>query len=89
MKIEICIDAAERMAAASQGGADRVELCADLPAGGRPIVKQIGIGGTAIESCTFSRLRTKRADFHEVLRGPEVRVRYPFLAAGVIGADTR
>jgi copper homeostasis protein len=34
MKIEICIDSAEGMAAASQGGADRVELCADLPAGG-------------------------------------------------------
>ena len=34
MKIEICIDAAEGMAAATQGGADRVELCADLLAGG-------------------------------------------------------
>jgi copper homeostasis protein CutC len=35
MKIEICIDAAEGMAVASQGGADRVELCADRQAGGQ------------------------------------------------------
>jgi copper homeostasis protein len=35
MKIEICIDSVEGMAAASLGGADRVELCADLQAGGQ------------------------------------------------------
>jgi microcystin degradation protein MlrC len=54
-------------------------------------MKRIGIGGIAIESCTFSPMRTQRADFHEVLRGPEMLVRYPFLAAGdgVGDADTR
>jgi copper homeostasis protein len=34
MKIEICIDSVEGMAAALQGGAGRVELCADLLSGG-------------------------------------------------------
>jgi hypothetical protein len=52
-------------------------------------MKRIGIGGIAIESCTFSPLRTQRADFHEVLRGPDMLVRYSFLAAGAGVGDTQ
>jgi microcystin degradation protein MlrC len=41
---------------------------------------RIGIGGIAIESCTFSPLFTESADFRETYRGDAMRVRYPFLA---------
>ena len=41
-------------------------------------MKRIGIGGIAIESCTFSPLPSTLADF-VVLRGDALRVRYPFL----------
>lgn len=50
-------------------------------------MKRIGIGGIAIESCTFSPLLTGRADFHEVLRGAEMLARYPFLAADFGGGE--
>jgi microcystin degradation protein MlrC len=39
---------------------------------------RIGVGGIAIESCTFSPLAVRREDFHIQLRGAELLSRYPF-----------
>jgi len=41
---------------------------------------RIAIGGIAIESCTFSPVRTKLEDFIELRRGEEVLARHPHLA---------
>lgn len=40
---------------------------------------RIGVGGIAIESCTFSPLLVTREDFHIQLRGVELLARYPFM----------
>ncbi|MCY3022191.1 MAG: M81 family metallopeptidase [Planctomycetota bacterium] len=45
-------------------------------------MKRIGIGGIAIESCTFSPLFAAIEDF-TVLRGEEMSRRYPFLPGWV------
>jgi microcystin degradation protein MlrC len=50
-------------------------------------MRRIGIGGIAIESCTFSPLYTERGDFHELYRGEAMRVRYPFLESGEVGGE--
>lgn len=41
-------------------------------------IRRIGIGGIAIESCTFNPQPTQLADFN-LLRGDAIAVRYPFL----------
>ncbi|MEN9361063.1 MAG: hypothetical protein RL095_2598 [Verrucomicrobiota bacterium] len=41
-------------------------------------MKRIGIGGIAIESCTFSPLASRRSDFVELL-GEALKQRFPFL----------
>lgn len=52
--------------------------------------RRIAIGGIAMESCTFSPLRTARGDFH-VARGRDLAARYPFLAGAPFddGTDWR
>jgi microcystin degradation protein MlrC len=40
---------------------------------------RIGVGGIAIESCTFSPLLVQRDDFHIQLRGAPLLARYPFI----------
>ncbi|MFQ8430005.1 copper homeostasis protein CutC [Amaricoccus sp. W119] len=91
--LEICVDDAAGIAAASEGGADRLELCAALALGG--LTPSAGLIALAARSPlpALAMIRPRAGDFvwseaeREAMRAEIAAVRAAGLAGVVIGAS--
>lgn len=64
IQVEVCVDSADGCVAAEAGGADRVELCADLLEGGTtPSAGAIAVARARIEIGLFVLVRPRGGDF--------------------------
>lgn len=90
--LEVCVDGAEGLAAAVEGGADRVELCSALVLGG--LTPSAGLMAIAARApCpVFAMIRPRPGDFvfspaeEEVMRGDIAAVAQVGLSGIVLGA---
>lgn len=87
MRIEICVDSVEGALAAQRGGADRVELCANLLEGGTtPSAGCIKLARQRLTIGLHVLVRPRGGDF--LYSEPEMDVvREDILAAKALGAD--
>ncbi len=91
--LEICVDTPDGLAAATAGGADRIELCANLSAGG--LTPAPGLIAAAREAPipTYAMIRPRQGDFVfssadlRAMLGDIAAVKQAGLAGVVLGAS--
>ena len=87
VRVEVCLDSADSAAAAAEGGADRVELCANLLEGGTtPSAGMIHATRRAIDIGLMVMIRPRGGDFCPTEREFEV-MEHDIAVAAEAGAD--
>ncbi|MDX7949665.1 copper homeostasis protein CutC [Lichenihabitans sp. Uapishka_5] len=92
-RLEICVDTAEGLAAAIRGGADRIELCADLGVGGLTPSPGLMASARAAPIPVYAMIRPRAGDFIygtadiAVMLGDIAAARQAGLAGVVLGAS--
>jgi copper homeostasis protein len=91
--LEVCVDDAAGLAAAAEGGADRLELCAALEVGGLTPSRGLMARAAALDIPVLAMIRPRAGDFVydaatlDVMRADIDAVREAGLAGVVLGAS--